>query len=112
MPSVLLTSSPNGPKQYSEPKAIGCTITVECLNSENILETIVVTCPGQKQCRDWVEPWIDKYESSEYVDGCLIITYPTFEFNKTGTECGECKGYANSQCNCPPGYFKVSSTSS
>jgi hypothetical protein len=104
----FLFSSPSGPKKYGPPKTVGCTIKTQCQNSEDLRDIITVECPGQKECKDWSEPWEDVYRCTEYLP-CVKITIKRVPSTKTGTECGDCKGYAGGDCNCPDGYMKLSS---
>lgn len=109
MGCVLLYSSPDGPKEYGPARVEGCTITTTCMDSNDTRITITVTCPGQKECRDWNEPWKDQYRCEENDGGCVKITYPATFWTKNGTECGDCKGYTGGDCGCPDGYMKLSS---
>ncbi len=106
MGCVLLISSPDGPKQYGASRVEGCTITVTCMDRNDFRNIITVTCPGQKQCRDWTENWKDQYRCEENDGGCVKITYPVTFWTKTGTECGPCEGYTGGDCGCPDGFSK------
>ena len=108
MSCEFLTSSPSGPKEYGPARVEGCTITTTCMDSNDLRIIITVTCPGQKECKDWSQPWEDVYRCTEYKNGCVKITINRIPSAKTGTECGRCVGYTGGDCGCPDGYSKIS----